>query len=273
LKKKYILINEPIEVLKEREFFDSLGVRLAKDNPDRAAFIFVHGYNNTFLDAARRTAQIAVDINIPVTPVFYSWPSQGRPSRYRVDNAMSDLTAGHLEQFLRVFAEQSQADRIYVIAHSMGNKATLVAMKSLFARRPDLREKFTQVVLAAPDISREVFLTQIVPAFSAAGPPVTIYASHRDRALRASRQYSYLERLGEAQPPYQEMAGVEFIDASDVDTNFMGHDYIASSSILLDDMAQLFKTGNRAGSRKQLRGFPSEPYAYWKFVAKTSVLK
>jgi Alpha/beta hydrolase of unknown function (DUF900) len=34
-------------------------------SPSRDAFIFVHGYNVSFPDAARRTAQIAFDLHIP----------------------------------------------------------------------------------------------------------------------------------------------------------------------------------------------------------------
>ena len=46
------------------------------------AFIFVHGYNVTFADAARRTAQMAYDLGFDGAPVFYSWPSQASYAAY-----------------------------------------------------------------------------------------------------------------------------------------------------------------------------------------------
>ena len=47
------------------------------------AFIFVHGYNVTFADAARRTAQMAYDLGFDGAPVFYSWPSQASYASYQ----------------------------------------------------------------------------------------------------------------------------------------------------------------------------------------------
>lgn len=43
-----------------------------------SAFVFVHGYNVSFLDASRRTAQMSYDLGFDGAPVFYSWPSKGQ---------------------------------------------------------------------------------------------------------------------------------------------------------------------------------------------------
>ena len=49
------------------------------------ALIFVHGYNVTFEDAARRTAQVAYDIKFGGVATFYSWPSNGQTLTYSWD--------------------------------------------------------------------------------------------------------------------------------------------------------------------------------------------
>jgi esterase/lipase superfamily enzyme len=53
----------------------------------KSAFIFVHGYNVTFEDAARRTAQMSYDLSFDGAPVFYSWPSQGSLGDYLKDGS------------------------------------------------------------------------------------------------------------------------------------------------------------------------------------------
>ena len=55
--------------------------RAARDD----AFLFIHGYNVTFEGAARRTAQMAYDLGFNGAAVFYSWPSQGTPTAYTID--------------------------------------------------------------------------------------------------------------------------------------------------------------------------------------------
>src|SRR2546427_2842571 len=42
------------------------------------AFIFIHGFNVTFEDACRRTAQLAYDLKFSGAPLMWSWPSDGK---------------------------------------------------------------------------------------------------------------------------------------------------------------------------------------------------
>ena len=56
-----------------KQFFS----RIAANQTGEGAILFVHGFNVTFDDAARQTAQIAYDLRFHGSPVFYSWPSQG----------------------------------------------------------------------------------------------------------------------------------------------------------------------------------------------------
>lgn len=60
------------------------------DRSERRAFIFVHGFNNSFEDAARRTAQIAFDVKFDGVPLFYSWPSKGKALDYVYDTNNAD---------------------------------------------------------------------------------------------------------------------------------------------------------------------------------------
>jgi esterase/lipase superfamily enzyme len=50
---------------------------MASPRLDRFPISYMNGYNVTFADAARRTAQIAYDLRFEGDPAFFSWPSQG----------------------------------------------------------------------------------------------------------------------------------------------------------------------------------------------------
>jgi esterase/lipase superfamily enzyme len=88
----------------------------------KQALVFIHGFNVSFEDAARRTAQLMYDLKFKGAPIFYSWPSQRAFLDYAVDETNVEWTVPHLEQFLHEIAANSGAEKIYLIAHSMGNR-------------------------------------------------------------------------------------------------------------------------------------------------------
>jgi hypothetical protein len=86
------------------------------------ALLFVHGYNVTFADAARRAAQIAYDLQFDGLPMLYSWPSEGATLRYPTDADNSLWTRPHFADFLRLALSRLGARRLHLLAHSMGNR-------------------------------------------------------------------------------------------------------------------------------------------------------
>jgi esterase/lipase superfamily enzyme len=148
---KHVVLRS-IRELSSHEFFASLQSTVAK-SPTKQAFVFVHGFNVPFRDAARRTAQIAYDLNFDGPPILYSWPSRAElsPIGYTSDEANVEWTIPHLKNFLREIATQSGAQIIHLIAHSMGNRALSAALRSIGHQRdgdkgsrakPTLREKW-----------------------------------------------------------------------------------------------------------------------------------
>ncbi len=103
------------------EFFRKLRQTVQEaDRPE--VFVFVHGYNVTFEGAARRTAQIAHDVEFSGAPVFFSWPSQGGLLQYTVDETNVAWAVPHLKQFLLDVVQESGAKSISLVAHSMGSR-------------------------------------------------------------------------------------------------------------------------------------------------------
>ncbi len=130
---KHIVLHSA-QALPEETFFKQLQDRVAA-SPKRDAFVFIHGFNVSFEDAARRTAQMAHDLRYAGAPVFYSWPSQAGLLKYTIDETNAEWTVPHLERFLQEVAAQSGAESISLIAHSMGNRAMTRALQRLRASR------------------------------------------------------------------------------------------------------------------------------------------
>jgi esterase/lipase superfamily enzyme len=246
-------------------FFADVASRVHKSEK-KSALLFVHGYNVTFEDAARRTAQMAYDLAFEGAPVFYSWPSQGTTPAYMVDEQNIEWAQADLKGFLEDFFTRSDAESIYLIAHSMGNRALTRAVASLLTERPALRNRLKEVILAAPDIDADVFKRDIAPALVATGRPVTLYASSGDLALVTSKKVHGYPRAGDSGNGLVVVAGIETIDATGVDTSLLGHSYFAETRSLLSDMFNLIRDDKRPDRRSGLRRIDMQTGRYWEFI-------
>jgi esterase/lipase superfamily enzyme len=251
-------------VLPKDAYFDELRAAVGQAKRPRA-FVFVHGYNVTFEDAARRTAQISYDVGFDGVPVFYSWPSQGTTAGYPRDEESIQLTMPHLQEFLADFFARSSADDVYLVAHSMGNRALTTVLARLLETQPQIRSRLKEIILSAPDVNVDIFKEQIYPALARANRPITLYASSEDVALSASKQFHGYQRLGESRPMPVLLAGVETIDATGVDISFLKHSYFAETAPLLADLRKLILQGARAENRSGLTMIRSGPLPYWAF--------
>jgi esterase/lipase superfamily enzyme len=260
--KHVVLLNVAVE--NKDNFFSDLATDIRR-SPTGAAFLFVHGYNVAFHDAARRTAQISYDLGFQGAPVFYSWPSQGSTPAYTVDEQNVEWAQANLKEFLGDFFARSTASNVYLIAHSMGNRALTRALGALLAEDPTVRPRLKEVILTAPDIDAEVFRRDIAPALVGSGRPITLYASSKDLALVASKKVHGYARAGDAGQGLVVVPGVETIDASTVDTSFLAHSYFAETRSVLSDMFYLIRDGQRADRRFGLQTMDAQGNRYWAF--------
>jgi esterase/lipase superfamily enzyme len=256
------------DVARENEgtFFSDISSRVG-GSESKAAFVFVHGYNVSFADAVRRTAQISYDIGFDGAPILYSWPSRGRLAGYTIDENNVDWTEPHLRAFLDDLASRSGARTIHLIAHSMGNRALTRAFGDMMRDRgPTARAIFRDVVLAAPDIDADIFRTQIVPALVGPDTRVTLYASSRDRALLASKRVHQYARAGDAGHGLVLAPGIDTIDASSVDKgDILGHSYFSDNRSVLSDLFLVVRDGLEPARRPGLSKGDHYPGLYWTF--------
>jgi esterase/lipase superfamily enzyme len=243
-------------------FFEELRKSLARGGSN-ASFVFVHGYNVAFDDAALRTAQITYDLNFLGAPVFYSWPSQATLQGYPMDENNVQWSEANLKGFLLDYAKNSGARDIYLIAHSMGNRALTGAVKALFAEHPELKGRFKEIILTAPDIDADIFKRDIAPALAAGCDKITLYVSDGDKALLASKTVHGYPRAGDSAAGITVAPGIETVDASGLDTSFLEHSYFAETGSVLTDIRKLVLEQLRAAQRG-LKKMSAEGRDYWK---------
>ncbi len=184
----------------------------SKDEAD--LFVFVHGYNVEFAEAAQRTAQMAFDLKFQGVPLFYSWPSHGTLRGYSDDQRSADASAAPLAEFLTRVATETGARRIHLVAHSLGNRALVGALAQL-GQTPETPVRFNQVVFAAPDLDAAQFASDIAPRIRPVVERVTIYSSGSDLALWASRFWHRTVRLGQPGPYWTQIRTYDWIDVID----------------------------------------------------------
>jgi esterase/lipase superfamily enzyme len=253
-----------VAIASKDKFFADMAARVRQSNTSNT-FLFVHGYNVTFADAARRTAQITYDLAFDGAPIFYSWPSQGLTPAYTIDEQNIEWSQANLRNFLEDVFTHSDAQNVYLIAHSMGNRALTRAVASLLTEKPDLRSRLKEVILTAPDIDADVFKRDIAPVLAAASRSVTLYASSQDLALVASKKVHGYPRAGDSGQGLVVVPWIETVDATSVDTSLLGHSYFAESRSVLSDIYYLIHEGKRADQRFGLRPIDAHAGRYWEF--------
>jgi len=260
---KHVLLMDILPEEKEA-YFNKLK-KLIQSSQGKNAFIFVHGYNVSFKDAARRTAQISYDLNFKGAPVFYSWPSTGTLQAYTKDEGNIKWAQTNIKAFLRDFVEKTEAENIYLVAHSMGSRALTGAVKELVNEDRKFEKRFREIILAAPDIDAKIFRDVIAPKMVEASENVTLYVSADDKALLASRKFHFSARAGEAGENIIVVKDIETVDATGIQgSNLLGHSYWAEAKSMIKDILSVFG-GTRAADRESLRSVTIDRGTYWTF--------
>jgi esterase/lipase superfamily enzyme len=262
--KQHVILQD-VARLPQAPFFAQLHGRVGESRGSNA-FVFVHGYNVSFRDAARRTAQLAYDLRFDGAPVFYSWPSQAALAGYFTDEQTIARSVPLIEGFLADMADRSGAQNLYVIGHSMGTRGVTQAIRNLVTKRPELRGRFRGIILAAPDIDAKVFRTELAPAMRQASGSVTLYASSQDMALKASKQVNRGPRAGDTSEGVVLVNGVDTIDVSGVDESMLAHSYFMESDKVMGDIREMFRAHQPAAQRKPLQSVKLGTGMFWKIL-------
>ncbi len=268
-KKRYVLLLK-IEPLAEEYFYAELQDHILSLSSDDV-FIFVHGYSSSFEDAARRVGQLAHDLDFDGTPMMYSWPSQDYAAAYPFDEAAVRISGRKMSRFIEDVVAKSGADRIHLIAHSMGSRVLIEALETFIARRESAEpeEIFDQIVFTAPDVDADYFV-EVIDNISRFAERVTLYASNRDTALQFSKIWHRAPRAGlvDDDEIIVTSPGLDSIDMSEVDTDGgLGHSYFAASGGAIHDLFRLFWQGEPPRERCGMGERISTVASFWLFNA------
>ena len=208
---------------------------------EKQVFVFVPGFNVSFENALRRTAQIAYDVDFDGAAVLFSWPSGSGLTSYLYSSDRTRAAANQLMAFLETIVAHTGATKVHLIAHSMGSVVLLDTLEKIKIKREAAHDKgaeFAEIILHSPDVAKDRF-SQVMAEVSGLGSGATLYTASNDRAIALSRWI-----WGDRVDPTV-FSGVETIDTTDAGSSFLGlnHDLYVTNPVIFNDMRYMLKQG------------------------------
>ncbi|MGF6177732.1 alpha/beta hydrolase [Ensifer sp. 4252] len=174
--------------------------------------VFIHGYNNSFDDAALATAEICRSLQDEFVCVVMTWPAAGSGGSffgYNIDRESGEFAVADFKKAIRIIARTTGVERLHLLAHSRGTDVLASVIQQLaieaYVSRSSLWQRFkiANAVFFAPDIDLDVASSKLFAwisdpdlAFGSKSAPskllsqgathLTVYSSPRDEALKAS---------------------------------------------------------------------------------------
>jgi esterase/lipase superfamily enzyme len=238
----------------------------------REAFVFVHGFNNSFRESLLRCAQVIWDIRYTGIPVLFSWASKGEGvTDYLYDTDSAIHARLHFIDLLMTL-RSAGVTKVHILAHSMGNFLVLDALGNhMHNSRGELG--LGELLMAAPDLDSHHYL-EVAPKVRAAVTGMTLYASSKDRAMMFSKlARGHIPRAGDVPPQGPLLVdNVDAIDVTEVGAEIFGlnHGTVAEQKSILNDVKLLLSGGVRPPSERlaEIVGMPEDviPSKWWKFA-------
>jgi esterase/lipase superfamily enzyme/TPR repeat protein len=196
------------------------------------AFVYVHGFANSFDSAAIRMALISQQYNYPGVPIVFDWASANSALVDTQSFVSGDLKVGYLydlrmvkrscsdfQEVLASVVKEFGAGNVMVLAHSMGGELVSDMLTACAGGNVwDNNLKIGRLVFAAPDVDAVEFGREAKAILEHAGP-VALYASQNDIALAISAKFEDpgSRRLGQGGKGLFVRSPIQSIDASQVE--------------------------------------------------------
>jgi esterase/lipase superfamily enzyme len=235
--------------------------------PRKDVYIYVHGYHNTFEDAAFALAELWHFFGREGLPIVYTWPA-GYPGifGYTYDRESSEFTVFHLKQVITWLSAQPEIENIHLIAHSRGTDVAFAAFRELviWARgaglNPRERFKIANLVIAAPDVDVQIISQRVAAERLALEvDQATLYSSPNDEAIGFAETLfaSPRGRLGtveigdlterEIERMKATGARVSVVNFDEQHSSGYGHDYFRTNAAVSSDLVLMIRYGLKPG--------------------------
>jgi esterase/lipase superfamily enzyme len=180
-----------------------------------------------------------------------------------VDEASIEASERAITDFLVDFTANCGAEKVHVIAHSMGNHGLLRALQRIAAQAQTLGQvKFGQIFLAAPDVDRDLFL-DLARLYPEHAERTTLYASNGDLPVHLSARLHDAPRCGYF-IPYTVAPGIDTVAVPDFAVDLLGHAYFAQAEALLHDIHDLMRHNEAPAQRQRITPALHEGTAFWR---------
>lgn len=216
--------------------------------------IYVHGYGEYFAKNCWRAALVQKRLGLDGRMLLFSWPSSSYLT-YAGDAEDLQRSIDELNELLTLAAEAVGHEHIVVMAHSMGSRGVVDALK---ARGEE--PKFGSAIFVAPDIRRDVF-RENVNMLQQKVSDIVVYMSDSDRVLWLSTTVNVSGRLGVAKE--FDLDHTTVIDVTPTGTNdISGHLYHMLNPAVIEDLRALLRTAS-AGEKRGFHRVPGETPGFW----------
>jgi esterase/lipase superfamily enzyme len=253
--------------------------------------VFIHGYGNSFDDAALATGEICRSLQNQFVCIVLTWPAGGSGGfffGYNIDRESSEFAVADFKKAIRIIAETKGVERLHLLAHSRGTDVLASVVQQLaieaYVSRSSLwqRYKIANAVFFAPDIDLDVASSKLFAwvsdpdlAFGSKSSPsrfppqgamhLTVYSSPRDKALGASTLlFGSALRLGQLAvgrlPKDRSEAASQWagshmgglVDFIEFSGGgFIGHSYFLSDPAVKADLVALIRDRVKAGDPRR----------------------
>ena len=166
----------------------------------KSLLVLVFGYKDGFEATAMKAAYFTylLDLNTPV--LLFDWPGDQPVSIPGYEKARSLATASgpYLANVLAKVVREVKPEKLWIEASSLGCQVTCDAFDTLYTY-PDFADEdleIDQVILAAPDVSKDKFNEKFEKEFKVISRKLTAYVSSDDGALLVSGMITGEKRLG-----------------------------------------------------------------------------
>lgn len=204
--------------------------------------IYVHGYRNSFENAAETALAFARDTGTTSTVLTWSWPSDAEFVSYLYDEESVTLSVPPFLEFISAIAQSPDVTRIDFVGHSMGTRLLAHLMREEWIDQP------STVVFASADLTWRFMEQALAEATNA---EVALYVTEHDRALQASEGIHRRPRAGRADPLFLNLSA-DTIDLSEFDRWaiwWVNHGHAFSQAEVVHDIARFLSGDGPAEER------------------------